>query len=142
MSSHENLYLKTVLHNFVCLKGQSQDFRWLQMVLIDRAQIHGVSLDVNFFINASKAKCQAADHFPSPAGIKILTALYQLENLRQVGAFPGFYCPPAQQAPASAIAWRSCPTAGSEICSKCHSSGGEKNLRPDTKLLLSAIIKA
>ena len=35
-----------------------------------------------------------------------------------------FYCLPAQWAPASAIAWRSCPTAGSEIRGKCNSYGG------------------
>ena len=52
-------------------------------------------------------------------------------NLRPVGVIIGFYCLPAQRVPASAIAWRSSPTAGSEMCGKwytlfhcqdCHSS--------------------
>ena len=48
----------------------------------------------------------------------------QLKTLRPVGAFPGFYCPPAQCSPASAIARRSCLAAGSEICAKFNSQGG------------------
>ena len=43
----------------------------------------------------------------------------QLKNLCYVGAFPGFYCPPAQWAPASATARRQSLAAGSEICGKC-----------------------
>ena len=43
------------------------------------------------------------------------------KNFIDIGAFPGFYCPPTQCSPASAIARSSCPTAGAEIHGKCYS---------------------
>ena len=40
---------------------------------------------------------------------------------RSVGVFPGFYCPPTQWSPASAIARSSCLAAEAEFPGKCYS---------------------
>ena len=40
---------------------------------------------------------------------------------RSVGVFPGFYCPPTQISPASAIARSSCLPAVAEFSGKCYS---------------------
>ena len=61
----------------------------------------------------------------SPASVKVRFGLQyntgKNELVRSVGAFPGFYCPPTQWSPASAIARRRCPTPGAEFLGKCYS---------------------
>ena len=78
--------------------------------------LSGLSL---LHINAlSKSLVSGHRKISSVASSIILPADYSLENLRPVGGIPGFYCPPAQWTPASAIARRSCLTAGSEFATR------------------------
>ena len=74
-----------------------------QTKLMDRAAwVPGIPQEVFFsfvFIQifSAKTQCHAADRFSFAESSIILPAVYSLENLRPVGAIPGFYCHPVQQ---------------------------------------------